>query len=100
MIVRCSVFVALVASLGLTVGDATAADLPANPSPSTMLSPLPARLWNGALWNGAYVGGNVGYGWARASSEFTLAGNAFVNGTVPGNAYDLNGINGGAQVGY
>jgi outer membrane immunogenic protein len=52
------------------------------------------------LWNGAYVGVNAGFGWANASSKFTLAGNAFVNGTLQGNSSDLNGPSGGAQVGY
>jgi outer membrane immunogenic protein len=47
------------------------------------------------VWSGFYVGGNVGGGWANASSDFSTTGPVF--GTANNN---MAGIAGGVQAGY
>lgn len=46
-----------------------------------------------ATWTSFYVGGNIGYGWARGTATGTVGG---VTATVSGN---LDGVVGGGQVG-
>jgi|DewCreStandDraft_4_1066084.scaffolds.fasta_scaffold46459_2 outer membrane immunogenic protein len=46
-----------------------------------------------ASWTNFYVGGNIGYGWARGSATTTIGG---VSNTVSG---DLDGVIGGGQIG-
>lgn len=65
---------------------AQAADLP-----PAYKAPPPATAYN---WTGFYIGGNLGYGWARASGTATVAGIASAG------SENLNGAVGGAQVGY
>lgn len=48
-------------------GAAIAADIP-QPAP-VYRAPVVAPVYN---WTGFYLGGNAGYGWARASGDLTL----------------------------
>ncbi len=75
--------------LGATL-PALAADLPAGPPVPYAPPPPPLRVYN---WTSIYAGGNVGYGFATASSTATLFG---ASATA---SEDLSGIIGGGQVG-
>ena len=89
-----------IAASSIAFCSANGADLPAPYSPVPAQAPVvynPARL---GPWTGFYLGGNIGYGWANADGDFTLAGNAFATGTVVGNSVNLDGVNGGLQAGY
>jgi outer membrane immunogenic protein len=46
-------------------------------------------------WTGFYVGGNLGYGWARATMDVDVAGIALLSASQ-----DLKGLLGGVQAGY
>jgi opacity protein-like surface antigen len=52
----------------------------------------------GYNWNGAYIGGHVG--WAAASRSFDTTLGAFGAVFNPGFAQDPNGVIGGAQIGF
>ena len=73
-----------------------AADLPAR-----TYTKAPVMVDPGFNWSGFYVGGNVGYSWGRASNTETLSdlgtGAALFTNT---SRNDVNGVIGGAQVGY
>jgi outer membrane immunogenic protein len=89
-----------VAASSIAFCSAYGADLPASPYPQPTTAPIThGPVWNGR-WTGWYVGGNVGYGEATATGNYTLAGNAFVNGTLVGSSVSLDGANGGVQAGY
>lgn len=81
------VLVAFASMLALT--NAQAADMPVK-APYAPVPYAPAAY----SWNGFYVGGNVGYGWAHWSATATVGGASASAGE------DLNGILGGVQVGY
>jgi len=78
-------------AVGVTLASglgALAADLP--PAPAYKAAPI-AAVYD---WTGFYVGGNLGYGWARASGTATVGG-------VPTTASEnLNGVLGGVQAGF
>jgi len=69
---------------------ASASDLPRGPRYQT-----PAPIQAASTWDGFYVGGNLGGGWANARSDFSAAGVVF------GTADNPHGrLRGGAQLGY
>jgi outer membrane immunogenic protein len=82
-------FLATVALTALATASAMAADLPRR-APA-VAAPAYVPVYN---WSGLYVGGNVGYGWATASSTATIAG---LTGTA---SERMSGIIGGGQIGY
>ncbi len=101
-----SIFIA--AGLSVAGGEfALAADLAAGP-PQLYAPPLPAVY----SWTGFYVGGNVGYGWGDASTDFAANGNvsstpgvfgvAFPSnfGFADSNTAQVNGVIGGGQFGF
>lgn len=61
----------------------------------------PAAVDPGYNWSGFYAGLNIGYGWGRSATtaDFTDSGNGALLNASPGK-FDLNGVNGGGQVGY
>ena len=88
----CATLVALSSLIGTPI---LAADIAVKAPPSP-----PAPAWS---WTGFYVGGNVGYSWGNADSDFTLTVPTFPVGLVPKSLSDLarpNGIIGGPQIGY
>lgn len=79
-------------------------------SASAFAADLPERMYSKAptvaavpSWAGAYIGGNVGYGWGKGNTNFT-----FIDGVIDHfiglNPTTLNakpqGVIGGAQIGY
>jgi outer membrane immunogenic protein len=83
----------MLASVLCGVPLATAADLPAA-APVYKAPPVVAAY----DWTGFYVGGNVGYSWGGTDSTVTPA---FFGGTFPHfNTLRLDGVVGGAQIGY
>jgi outer membrane immunogenic protein len=102
-------------ALGAFIAPAIAADMPVK----APIYKAPPPVWS---WTGFYLGGNVGYSWGRASTDFTetsavttvvtattragapLAGNGtttVTGATAGGNAAsDMDGWLGGAQAGY
>ena len=73
---------------------ATAADFP--PRYPVSRAPIYAPVYN---WTGFYLGGNAGYGWARASGDLTLGGGLFGPVTVTSSGSDLSGGIAGGQIG-
>src|SRR5262245_10847900 len=73
----------------VTASFAQAADLPQS---KPVYAPVPTAF---TYWTGFYIGGNVGYGWAAADTDLSVAGTTFASGTN-----NLNGVLGGAQLGY
>jgi outer membrane immunogenic protein len=73
---------------------AQAADLAARPY--TKAPPIAGPVYN---WTGFYIGGNVGYGWGNADTNFASAPltGADIGTTL---SPDPRGVFGGAQVGY
>lgn len=71
-------------------GPVLAADLPqpADPAPVYDDNQVPAARFD---WGGAYVGGNIGWGWGTFSNSSTPTGNFGNEG---------NGIQGGVHAGY
>jgi outer membrane immunogenic protein len=63
------------------------------PPPMPMSPPIPVRPLHD--WSGAYVGLNVGGGWAFTHSDFTSGGTPFATAKN-----SLIGVNGGFQIGY
>jgi outer membrane immunogenic protein len=89
-----------IALSSVAFSSAKSADLPAPYSPPPAQAPVaynPTRL---GPWTGFYFGGNIGDGWTNTDGGYTLSGNAFTTGTVLGNPFNLNGVNGGLQAGY
>jgi outer membrane immunogenic protein len=78
-------------SIALISGAALAADLPPRMPPPAAF-PLPAL----PAWTGFYLGVNVGGGWAKAQSDFTVLGGAPFASAVN----SLEGAIGGGQIGY
>jgi len=87
-----------IAALGLIGTPAFAASPPAPPAPVYS-------------WTGWYVGGNIGYGWGRASSDVNyfqafVPGDTNCSGSVDdlcingSDAVNMNGLIGGIQAGY
>ncbi len=75
----------------LAASNAYAADMPMKAAQRTI---APAFSWTGF-----YAGVNLGYGWARASATSTIAGGTLAGATATGSG-NMNGINGGGQVGF
>src|ERR671919_96333 len=73
----------------VTTGFTQAADLPRS---KPVYAPVSTAFTH---WTGFYIGGNVGYGWASAETDFSVGGSAFASATN-----NLNGVLGGAQLGY
>jgi outer membrane immunogenic protein len=71
----------------LMTGPAIAADMR-----DAYKAPIAPRAFN---WNGLYLGGNLGYGWANVKTSVAVAGVAVGSGTE-----DLKGAIGGGQIGY
>lgn len=82
----------LLASVGAVAlaGSAFAADLPSRAPPPVYIPPAPIFTWTGL-----YVGGQVGYAWAKNHVDFT---DDF--GDFNPFSYNSNGVIGGAHVGY
>jgi len=89
------ILLASVGVIGLTGSAAFAADLPYRAPPPVYLPPPPIFTWTGI-----YIGGQIGYGWARDNAS--LFGTDAVVGDF--NTADLSsrpqGVIGGAHVGY
>jgi outer membrane immunogenic protein len=88
-----------IAALGLIGTPAFAADM-------AVKAPPPAPVYS---WTGWYVGGNVGYSWGKADSEFNVdpvtvsilgGGSVTIPRSAGSDPLDLNGIIGGGQIGY
>jgi outer membrane immunogenic protein len=97
---RYRVFALVFAAATMTFGSAHSGDLPTPPYPAAVPPPAVYDALRFGPWSGIYLGGNVGYGWANATGDYTLANNAFTNGTFAGSPINLDGVNGGLQVGY
>ncbi|NIK46861.1 outer membrane protein [Variibacter gotjawalensis] len=67
------------------IAPASAADLPVYKAPIAVIA---------QSWNGFYVGANVGYGWGRVGQVIDLSG------PVNLGSFPIDGITGGAQIGY
>ncbi|QRG07451.1 porin family protein [Xanthobacter dioxanivorans] len=79
-------------ALVLLAGSASAADL--STRYPVKAAPIPVPMFS---WTGFYIGGNVGWGWASNTYDYTAFGSPFTY------SYDLGGSNGffgGGQVGY
>jgi len=84
----------------MTFGSANGADLPTASYPAAVPTPVVYDPMRAGPWTGPYLGGNIGYGWANVTGDYTLANNAFANGTIVGGPINLDGVNGGLQAGY
>jgi outer membrane immunogenic protein len=86
-------FTAVAAAGALLAGPSLAADL-SRPAPAPYRAPAvaPAPVFS---WSGFYVGGNVGYGWARSTADVT-----FLGATTRIESQNLSGAVGGGQVGF
>jgi outer membrane immunogenic protein len=93
---RDSKFMISVAALSaiLGIGTASAADMPMQ-----SYSKAPAIAPVIYSWTGFYVGGNFGYSWGKANSDFT---NTPIGGlaTTRSSSQNLNGALGGGQIGF
>lgn len=69
---------------------ASAADLPRGP-----VYAVPPVFQAASAWDGFYIGGNIGGGWANAPADFSAAGPVFATADNP-----MTGVAGGAQLGY
>jgi outer membrane immunogenic protein len=86
-------FTAVAAVGSLAAAQSLAADLPrAAPAPyrAPLAAPVPVFSWTGF-----YVGGNVGYGFARANADVTVGGV-----TTRVDSENLRGAVGGGQAGF
>jgi outer membrane immunogenic protein len=87
------VIVALAGAVAvLATSTAFAADMPSKAAPRVV---APAFSWTGL-----YLGANLGYGWARVNSTNTIAGNGILGAGTSTGSGNLNGINGGGQIGF
>ena len=73
-----------------------AADL----APAPVRAPVKAAPVEVVNWTGLYIGGNFGYSWGRANSDFTLTPTGSTTTTTSNNKQDIRGVLGGAQIGY
>lgn len=91
---RMLIGIAAVASFAAT--GALAADLPVAP-----YTKAPVYVDPGYNWTGFYVGGNVGYSWGSSGSTLALTA---LGASTPlyaaSTRFDMNGVIGGAQIGY
>lgn len=91
-------FLALIAALAASAS--YAADLPSRKGPPPVLAPLPPPF----IWNGLYVGGNVGGGWFdrynRDGAVWSWTGAGWLPGAALGNGETNAGVVGGGQIGY
>lgn len=78
-------------ALVLLAGTASAADL-ATRYP-VKAAPVPVQVFS---WTGFYIGGNVGWGWADNTYDYT----PFASPTYSYNPGTSNGFTGGLQLGY
>jgi outer membrane immunogenic protein len=89
----------LAAALAAASSAASAADLPSRRPPAPVVAPVMAA----PLWNGFYIGLNLGYGWATSSAvnawEMNVATGGFGNFALA-NANNGGGVFGGLQLGY
>jgi outer membrane immunogenic protein len=99
MRLRTCAFVIIAAS-SLAFSSAHAADLPASPYPPPAAAPVVYGPMVPGPWTGFYIGGNAGYGWTNTIGDYSLTGNPNTTGTFVGSPVDLDGANGGFQVGY
>lgn len=77
----------------IAAGSAMAADMPAK-APVYKAAPAVAAAYN---WTGFYLGGHVGYGWARDQwQQYNAAGLAITETTT----FNSKGALGGLQLGY
>ena len=97
---RYRLFALAIVACTITFCSANSADLPAASYPAAVPAPIVYEPTSAGPWTGPYAGGNIGYGWADATGNYTLANNAFASGTVVGNLINLDGVNGGLQAGY
>ena len=81
----------VIAILGL--GSAKAADMAVRPYTKA----APMIVDRSFDWTGFYLGGHVGYGWGKASADFPIS---FFAGDPAFPYQDLDGVIGGAQIGY
>jgi outer membrane immunogenic protein len=100
MVMRARTIALAIAVSSMAFCSAHGADLPASPYPPSAAAPVAYSPVSNGPWTGFYFGGNVGEGWANATGNYTLAGNAFINGTLVGNPVNFEGANGGVQAGY
>jgi outer membrane immunogenic protein len=84
----------LLASVGAIAiaGSAFAADLPDRGPPPVYLPPAPIFTWSGL-----YLGGQIGYAWARDTTDFTTLDPALPFFSI---SHRPQGVIGGAHVGY
>jgi outer membrane immunogenic protein len=85
---------AIAAAAWLLATGAFAADLPI---PYTRAPMFVEPIFN---WTGFYVGGNIGYSWGRSSDSSTLTNTAGTVLFASTGTTELNGVGGGAQIGY
>jgi outer membrane immunogenic protein len=94
----------VVASVGAFIQIAAAADMTVKVARHAPPPPLPVYSWTGF-----YIGGNVGYSWGNADTDFnadpvTVNTNQLVSATIPGfvgsESVKPKGIIGGGQLGY
>jgi outer membrane immunogenic protein len=85
---RWFVFLSAAVAISILGSSANSADLPSSASP-TGRAAARAVAHN---WNGAYIGGNIGYSWGKWDSTGFVAG-----GSV---SPKVNGILGGVQIGH
>jgi outer membrane immunogenic protein len=80
---RVTTLAALALAVAITASPALAADMPVKAPVSVAVSPS---------WTGCYLGGNVGYGWARKQWSLSPAG-------IDEGSDNPNGLLGGGQIG-
>src|SRR3954462_4806058 len=89
----------LAAAIGvLLLPRAFAADLAV---PHAYTKAPPVAVDPGTNWSGFYAGLNIGYGWGRSANkaDFIDSGGGALRSSTAG-TFDLNGVNGGGQIGY
>lgn len=89
------VVMGMAAAISLLATGAMAADLA--PKPYVKAPPMVAAVYN---WTGFYIGGNIGYSWGRSRDNSTLTTPAGVVLFASSDSANMNGVIGGAQIGY
>src|SRR5579862_6090311 len=90
-----------IAALSIAFCPAYGADLPVSPDAAPAAAPVVYSPMTAGPWTGFYMGGNVGYGWTNSIGDYTLTGNALsTDPTFVGSPQNLNGTNGGFELGY
>jgi outer membrane immunogenic protein len=87
--------IGITAATSLLATSAFAADLPARTYTKAPVYVEP--IYN---WTGFYLGGNIGYSWGKSNDSSTLTNTAGTVLFASTSNTDLNGIVGGAQIGY